>query len=79
MPPTARLPRGRESTCYRFTDGGIGPVPVPATLRDQTVTLCDRRPMAFLCLVDGIGGAPEVSVIHRLIRYMDMPGEAESG
>ena len=64
---------------YRFTDGGLGPVPVPATLRDQTVTLCDRRPMVFLCLVDGIGSALEVSVIHRLVRYMDMPGEAESG
>ena len=35
---------------YCFTDGCAGPVPAPAALRDQTVVLSDRQPMAFLCL-----------------------------
>ena len=64
---------------YRFVDGGAGPVPAPATLRDQTVVLSDRQPMAFLCLSGGPGGAREVTVVHRLMKYMDMPGEPESG
>ncbi len=64
---------------YRFTNGGAGPVPAPATLRDQTVVLSDRQPMAFLCLTGGPGGAREVTVVHRLMKYMDMPGEPESG
>ena len=59
---------------YRF-DGG----PTPAALRDQTVHMSDRQPMAFLCLVTGAGGVNEVGVLHRLMRYMDMPGEPESG
>ena len=33
---------------YRFVDTGAGAVPAPATLRDQTVALTDRQPMAFL-------------------------------
>lgn len=64
---------------YRFADGGAGPVPAPATLREQTVVLSDRQPMAFLCLTVGPSGAREVTVIHRLMKYMDMPGETESG
>jgi hypothetical protein len=60
---------------YRFDAGG----PAPAMLRDQTVVLSDRQPMAFLCLVTGAGGTPEVSIMHRLMRYMDMPGEPASG
>ena len=59
---------------YRF-DGG----PAPAVLRDQTVHLSDRQPMAFLCLIAGARGANEVTILHRLMRYMDMPGEPESG
>jgi hypothetical protein len=61
---------------YRFEGGGI---PAPATLRDQTIVLSDRQPMTFLCLIQGATGNPEVSVLHRLMRYMDMPGEDESG
>ena len=61
---------------YRFTGGGI---PAPAALRDQTVVLTDRQPMTFLCLVQGPSGNPEVSILHRLMRYMDMPVEEESG
>ena len=63
---------------YRFD--GAGGVPTPAALRDQTIILSDRQPMAFLCLVTpGVSGVPEVAILHRLMRYMDMPGEEASG
>lgn len=62
---------------YRF-DGGAG-VPTPSSLRDLTVTLSDRQPMAFLSLTQGPNGAHEVVIVHRFMRYMDMPGEEESG
>jgi hypothetical protein len=62
---------------YRFS--GEGDIPTPALLRDQTVALSDRQPMAFLCLVPGQDGVPEVAVVHRLLRYVDTPGEEASG
>ena len=63
---------------YRFS--GDGDIPTPAQLRDQTVALSDRQPMAFLCLVPGQDGVPdEVSVVHRLLRYVDTPGDDDSG
>jgi hypothetical protein len=62
---------------YRFSEDNV---PGPAALRDQTVTLSDRHPsMAFLCLSAVPGGTNEVTVMHRLMRYMDMPGEEASG
>ena len=64
---------------YRFVDTGAGAVPAPATLRDQTVALTDRQPMAFLALVTGQDGIPEVTILHRLLRYMDTPGDDPSG
>ena len=62
---------------YRFT--GEGEIRTPAQLRDQTVNLTDRAPMSFLCLVSGQDGVPEVSVVHRLLRFMDTPGDEPSG
>jgi hypothetical protein len=65
---------------YRFD--GAGRIPTPAALLrdDQTVILSDKQPMAFLCLTPGDSGLPEVAILHRLMRYMDMPGEeAASG
>ena len=61
---------------YRFTDG-----PAPATLRDQTVTHSDRHSMTFLCLVPGTGEdvAGDVVVLHRLVRYLDTPGDDPTG
>ena len=64
---------------YRFTDIGGAGVPTPAHLRDQTVTLSDRQPMAFLCLITGLDGAPEVMVMHRVVRFMDLPGDDPTG
>jgi hypothetical protein len=64
---------------YRFTDLGGGGVPTPAALRDQTIALSDRQSMAFLALTVGQDNAHEVVVVHRLLRYMDAPGDDPSG
>jgi hypothetical protein len=61
---------------YRF-EGGM--LPVPTVLREQTIVMSDRQPMTFLCLVVGHNGFPEIAVMHRMMRYMDMPGEDASG
>lgn len=64
---------------YRFADAAGGGVPTPAALRDQTITLSDRQPMAFLALGTGQDGQYEVVVLHRLLKYMDLPGDDPSG
>lgn len=64
---------------YRFTDPGGGVVPTPAALRDQTLAVSDRQPMAFLALITGLGGTHEVVIVHRLVRYFDAPGEDPTG
>ena len=55
---------------YRFVDEKGGqPVPTPAALCDQMVLLCDRQPMAFLCLAPRLDGVAEVCVLqHRFMR-----------
>ena len=64
---------------YRFVDPA-GAVPMPATLRDQTSQLCDRQPMAFLCLTARHDGAVhEVRILHRFMRYLELPGEPATG
>ena len=52
---------------------------MPAALRDQTVLLCDRQPMTFLCLVPRLDGVAEVRVLHCFMRYMELPGEPTTG
>ncbi|KAI2493228.1 hypothetical protein MHU86_21302 [Fragilaria crotonensis] len=64
---------------YRFVDGGGQPVPTPGALRDQTVLFCDRQPMAFLCLVARLDEVVEVRILHRFMRYMELPGEPTTG
>lgn len=64
---------------YRFTDPNGGGIPTPAALRDQTVTMSDRQPMTFLCLTPGVEEESEVRIVHRLLRYMDMPGDDPTG
>lgn len=64
---------------YRFAEGGLGGVPTPAALRDQTVAISDRQPMTFLALVVGQDGVPEIAILHRALRYMDTPGDDPSG
>lgn len=77
IPPPDRV--GGYLAGYRFADGGGGVVPTPAGLRDQTVTLSDRHPMTFLCLVPGTDGFGEVTILHRFVRYLDAPGDDPSG
>jgi hypothetical protein len=62
---------------YRFA--GEGDIPTPAQLRDQSVALSDRQPMAFLCLSNGPDGSPDVSIVHRLLRFVDSPGDEPTG
>jgi hypothetical protein len=64
---------------YRFTDPAGGAIPTPAALRDQTIALSDRQPIALLALVAGAGGTHEVVVVHRLVRYVDAPGDDPTG
>ena len=65
---------------YRFVDAAGGGVPTPATLRDQTIALSDRQPpMAFLALVSGHDGSPEVTIVHRVVKYVDTQGDNPSG
>jgi hypothetical protein len=63
---------------YRFVDAA-GNAPGPAALRDLTLQLCDRQPMAFLALVPRVDGTPEVRIVHRFMRYTDLPGEPPTG
>jgi hypothetical protein len=65
---------------YRFVDEGAGGVPTPANLRTQAVQHCDRRAMAFLCLVQTPDlRRTEVRILHRFLHYLEMPGEAPTG
>ena len=64
---------------YRFVGPAGGGVPTPAALRDQAVALSDRQSMAFLALSLGQDGQYEVVVVHRLLRYVDAPGDDPSG
>ncbi|KAI2510215.1 hypothetical protein MHU86_4247 [Fragilaria crotonensis] len=64
---------------YRFMDPTGGAIPTPAALRDQTVALSDRQPIPLLALVTGVGGTHEVVVVHRLVRYVDAPGDDPTG
>ena len=62
---------------YRFEGGALS---VSTALREQTVVVSDRQPMIFLCLlVAGHNKFPEVTIMHRMMRYVDMPGEDASG
>ena len=70
----------RLLTSYRFTEvAGGAERPTPATLREQTFALSDRRPMAFLCLARTSGTKVEVGILHRMMRYFELPGAGEGG
>lgn len=68
---------GRVVASYRFTEvAGGGKRPTHASLKEQTLALCDRRPMAFLCLARNTDDTcVEVRILHRMIRYFELPRE----
>jgi hypothetical protein len=66
---------------YRFAEAaGGGERPTPANLIEQTFAFSERRSMTFLCLMRTAGTQTEVRILHRMIRYLELPGaEAGSG
>lgn len=64
---------------YRFVEADEGaPLPTVAALTEQTIHMCDRWPLTFLCLVPS-GDTYKVRVLHRFMRYLDIPGEPPTG
>lgn len=73
-PPEAAL-----LASYRYNaapDGGA--VPTPAALLQQTLTLSERHPVAFLCMVTGRNGDAVVRVLHRMMQYYELPGTGDA-
>ena len=70
----------RLVSSYRYTDveGGAA-VPTPEALREQTLAISDRQPLAFLCLLRKPEGGVEVRILHRLMRYYELPGGGAPG
>lgn len=65
---------------YRFVEvGGGGERPTPSHLREQTFALSDRRSMTFLCLSRTRGTSVEVRVLHRMMRYFELPDGGGGG
>jgi hypothetical protein len=59
---------------YRFSEvAGGGERPTPSNLKDQTFAFSDRHPMTFLCLARTTGTNAEVRVLHRMMRYFELP------
>ena len=70
----------RLLSSYRFTEvAGGGERPTPASLREQTFAFSDRRPMSFLCLARTTGARLEIRVLHRMMRYFELPGGGGGG
>ena len=76
--PAAPIDIGAYLGGYRFQEEGGRPVPAPAGLRDQTVHRCDRMPMTFMCLTPR-RDSQVVQIVHRFMRYLDLPGEEPTG
>ena len=65
---------------YRFTEApGGGERPTPASLVEQTFAFSERRSMTFLCLLRTSGTGVEVRILHRMIRYLELPGADGGG
>ncbi|KAI2489207.1 hypothetical protein MHU86_25384 [Fragilaria crotonensis] len=68
----------RLVSSYRFTDAAGGARrPTPANLKEQTFILSERRPMTFLCLLRRPDLSAEVRILHRMMRYFELPGDGE--
>lgn len=67
---------GRLVASYRFAEiPGGGERPTPASLKEQTYALSERRPMTFLCLLKRPDASVEVRILHRMMRYFELPNE----
>lgn len=70
----------RLMASYRFTEAlGGGERPTPANLKEQTLALSERHPVAFLCLYRKTGTNVEVRILHRMLRYYELPGTMLEG
>lgn len=70
----------RLLSSYRFTEvAGAGERPTPAALKEQTLAFSDRRSMSFLCLARTKGNAAKVRILHRMMRYFELPGGGGGG
>ena len=65
---------------YRFTEAAGGSErPIPAGLIELTFAFRERRSMTFLCLLRTTDIQTEVRVLHRMIRYLELPGVTAGG
>lgn len=70
----------RLLTSYRFNETAAGGErPTPASLVEQTFALSERRSMAFLCLARTTGTKAEVRILHRMMRYLELPSDGGGG
>ena len=70
-PDPARLV---HSYSFNHEVAGGGEWPTPASsLIEQTHALSERRSMTFLCLVRTGGTSTEVRILHRMLRYLELP------
>ena len=65
---------------YRFTEvAGGAERPTPASLKEQTFAFSDRSPLTFLCLTRRHGTSVEVRILHRMMRYFELPNAGGAG
>jgi hypothetical protein len=61
-------------TSYRFMEvAGGAERPTPAYLKEQTFAFGERSPLTFLCLMRQVDTSVEVHVLHRMMRYFELP------
>ena len=66
---------------YRFTEaaGGADQRPTPASLKEQTFAFSERSSMTFLCLMRRPNNTAEVRILHRMMRYFELPRAGGGG
>ena len=77
---SGELAPSRLISSYRFSKvAGRGERPTPASLVEQTFVFSERRSLTFLCLARGTGTQTEVRILHRMMRYLELPGDNGGG
>ena len=65
---------------YRFNEiAGGGERPTPSSLIEQTFAFSEQRSMTFLCLMRTTSTQTEVRILHRMMRYLELPGADAGG